>query len=50
MFPVIAGNSGGGWAFAIFSVAMVLQFFIVWKFFPETKGKTLEQIQKEMTS
>ncbi|HJZ42073.1 MAG TPA: sugar porter family MFS transporter [Bacteroidales bacterium] len=48
MFPVIAGNSGGGWAFAIFSVAMILQFFIVWRFFPETKGKSLEQIQKEM--
>lgn len=48
MFPVIAGNNGGGWAFAIFSVAMVLQFFIVWRFFPETKGKSLEQIQKEM--
>jgi sugar porter (SP) family MFS transporter len=47
-FPVIAGNSGGGWAFAIFSAAMVLQFLVVWKFFPETKGKTLEQIQNEM--
>jgi len=50
LFPAISENSGGGWAFMFFSVAMVLQFFIVWKFFPETKGKTLEQIQKEMTS
>lgn len=48
MFPVLAENSGGGWAFSFFSVSMVLQFFIVWKFFPETKGKTLEQIQKEL--
>jgi len=49
MFPALAGNSGGGWAFTIFSVSMVIQFFVVWKFFPETKGKTLEQIQKEMS-
>lgn len=48
IFPMLAGNGGGGWAFSIFSAAMVLQFIIVWKFFPETKGKTLEQIQKEM--
>ncbi len=48
MFPTIVESKGGGWAFAFFSVAMILQFFIVWKFFPETKGKTLEQIQKEM--
>jgi len=48
LFPAIAENSGGGWAFLFFSAAMVLQFFIVWKFFPETKGKTLEQIQKVM--
>jgi sugar porter (SP) family MFS transporter len=50
MFPVLAEINAGGWAFSFFSVAMVLQFFIVWKFFPETKGKTLEQIQKEMIS
>lgn len=49
LFPAIAENNAGGWAFMFFSVAMALQFFIVWKFFPETKGKTLEQIQKEMT-
>jgi len=48
VFPSISESGGGGWAFIFFSVAMVLQFFIVWKFFPETKGKTLEQIQTEM--
>ncbi len=48
MFPTIVESNGGGWAFAFFSVAMILQFFIVWMFFPETKGKTLEQIQIEM--
>jgi MFS family permease len=49
LFPAISESSGGGWAFMLFSAAMILQFFIVWKFFPETRGKTLEQIQKEMT-
>lgn len=48
MFPALAENSAGGWAFSLFSVSMILQFFIVWKFFPETKGKTLEQIQNEL--
>ncbi len=48
LFPAISENSGGGWVFIFFSAAMVLQFIIVLKFFPETKGKTLEQIQKEM--
>ena len=48
IFPVLAGNSGGGWAFSIFSASMLLQFIVVWRFFPETKGKSLEQIQKEM--
>jgi sugar porter (SP) family MFS transporter len=47
-FPLLAGNSGGGWAFSIFSGSMVIQFLIVWRFFPETRGKSLEQIQKEM--
>jgi hypothetical protein len=47
VFPSIAERSGGGWAFVFFSIAMALQLIIVWKFFPETKGKTLEQIQRE---
>ena len=49
IFPVLAGNSGGGWAFTIFSAAMVIQLVVVYKFFPETKGKTLEELQKELT-
>jgi hypothetical protein len=51
LFPIISGSGsyGGGFAFAVFSIAMVLQFVIVWRFFPETKGKSLEKIQKEFT-
>ncbi|MGV8094301.1 MAG: sugar porter family MFS transporter [Mangrovibacterium sp.] len=48
VFPAVVENNGGGWAFTFFSAAMFIQFFVVWKFFPETKGKTLEEIQKEM--
>ncbi|MFA9371273.1 MAG: sugar porter family MFS transporter [Labilibaculum antarcticum] len=50
MFPAIAesGVNGGGVAFMIFSVAMLVQLIVVFKFFPETKGKSLEQIQKEL--
>jgi MFS family permease len=48
LFPVIDESSsyGGGVAFAIFSGAMIIQFFVVLFVFPETKGKSLETIQK----
>lgn len=51
LFPVIAGrgDNGGGVAFVIFSLFMVIQLIVVWKFFPETKGKSLEEIEKEMS-
>jgi hypothetical protein len=47
-FPLIAESSanGGAVAFMIFSVAMLVQFFVVWKLFPETKGRSLEEIEK----
>jgi sugar porter (SP) family MFS transporter len=50
MFPVLAESNAGGWAFLFFSISMILMFIIVLRYFPETKGKTLEQIQKEMIS
>lgn len=50
LFPMLVESSsmGGGIAFSIFSITAAIQFIVVFKFFPETKGKTLEQIQKEM--
>lgn len=50
LFPVIAGkgDNGGGIAFIIFAGFMIIQFFVVWKLFPETKGKSLEEIEFEM--
>ena len=49
LFPTIAESSsrGGAIAFAIFSVTMAIQFLVVFRYFPETKGKSLEEIQKD---
>lgn len=44
-FPVLAENLGGGITFAFFAVMMFLQLLFVWKMMPETKGKSLEQIE-----
>lgn len=46
-FPVVAGVSGGS-AFAFFAVMMVVQFFLVLKYLPETKGVSLEQLQTQL--
>jgi len=48
MFPVFIGT-GGTFIFGFFAVMMALSFFFALKL-PETKNKSLEQIQKELTS
>src|ERR1700722_14072868 len=40
--------AGGHWAFVFFAVMMVLQLIFIWRVMPETKGKSLEQIQKDL--
>jgi hypothetical protein len=49
-FPIFAQmpGVGGGPSFAFFALMMVIHFFFAWKGIPETKGKTLEEIQEEM--
>jgi sugar porter (SP) family MFS transporter len=47
IFPMLAASSGGA-PFVFFSAMMALQFFVVLFVFPETKGITLEQMQKQM--
>jgi membrane protein implicated in regulation of membrane protease activity len=49
-FPIIANSSafGPGNAFLFFSIMMLLQLLFAWKLMPETKGKSLEQIQIDL--
>ena len=47
VFPILASRSGGI-PFAFFAGMMVLQFFVVLFFYPETKGITLEQLQRKL--
>jgi MFS transporter, SP family, arabinose:H+ symporter len=46
VFPIIAEKSKGA-PFVFFSLMMVLQFFVVLFAYPETKGVTLEEMQKK---
>jgi len=51
LFPILAESSskGGGIAFSIFAVTAAIQFIVVYRFFPETKGRSLEEIQKDLS-
>ena len=46
-FPVIA-RASGSMAFGFFALMMVLQFALVAKFLPETKGASLEELQTRL--
>ena len=46
-FPIIAERSGGH-AFSFFALMMVFQLIMVSNFLPETKGVSLEQIQRKL--
>ncbi len=47
LFPILAKSSGGT-PFAFFAAMMVLQFFVVLFIYPETKGISLEQLQRKL--
>jgi MFS transporter, SP family, arabinose:H+ symporter len=47
LFPVVAKTSGA-YPFVFFAAMMVLQFFVVLFFYPETKGFTLEEMQHRL--
>ncbi len=44
--PVMLDSLGGAFTFWIFMVNSVFLLLFTWKFIPETKGKSLEQIEK----
>jgi sugar porter (SP) family MFS transporter len=47
VFPLLAAKSGG-YPFVFFSFMMVIQFVVVLFFYPETKGVSLEGMQKKL--
>jgi MFS transporter, SP family, arabinose:H+ symporter len=47
IFPTMAAASGG-YPFVFFAAMMVLQFFVVLLIYPETKGVSLEEMQKKL--
>ena len=47
LFPIFAQRSGA-YPFVFFGAMMVVQFFVVLFFFPETKQASLEQLQERM--
>jgi hypothetical protein len=47
-FPVLASRYGSGTPFVFFAAATLLQLIVVAVFYPETKGKTLEQLQRQL--
>lgn len=48
VFPWELANLGNALSFFIFGVIAVIGFFILLKILPETKGKSLEQIEEEL--
>jgi hypothetical protein len=46
-FPTIAAISGAT-PFAFFAAMMVVQFFVVLTLYPETKGVSLEEMQRRL--
>lgn len=49
-FPVLASWFGQGSIFAFFAFMMVFQLLFVWKMMPETKGVSLEDLEKTLIS
>lgn len=48
-FPVVLRGAGPSITFIIFSIFSAFAFYLSWKKIPETKGKSLEEIEKNWT-
>ncbi|HEV8514333.1 MAG TPA: sugar porter family MFS transporter [Cyclobacteriaceae bacterium] len=48
VFPYFSEQLGGGIIFAFFALMMIFQLLYVWLMMPETKGVSLENLQKQM--
>lgn len=49
-FPFMNESFGTGGTFIFYAIICALGFFYSWRKIPETKGKSLEQIEKELTA
>ena len=49
-FPWELSNFGNALSFFIFGAIALMGFFVLLKILPETKGKSLEQIEKEFVT
>ena len=49
VFPYFAGTVGGGPIFLFFFIMMLFQLWYVWKMMPETRGVSLEDLQRKLT-
>ena len=49
-FPTVLATLGGGNTFFFYSLMMVVQFFFVWKVLPETKGVSLEELERRLAN
>lgn len=47
-FPWMAGRFGQAPIFTLFAIMMVFQLLFVWKMMPETKGVSLEDLEKQL--
>jgi MFS transporter, SP family, arabinose:H+ symporter len=45
-FPVLLSSLGGGYTFVLFTIICILNLLFVVRFVPETKGKSLEEIER----
>ena len=48
-FPVMLEKLSGGITFFVFAVICLANLLYVWQYVPETKGKTLEELEKEFS-
>ena len=47
-FPFLNGGLGTGGTFILYAVICLLGFLFAWRRIPETKGKSLEVLEKEL--
>jgi hypothetical protein len=47
-FPWMLNQMGGAVAFGVFAVLSAVTFIFILIYIPETKGKSLEEIEKEL--